>query len=133
MLYTSSGVTAIAFPNFAVYSGTKTHNLVLASLISRRAKKSMSLKDLVDFQALCPAGVSTNLNHFPEVNNTDMVTPDDCALGSLGDLGSNTMAVFGAASHTLLGRVVFPLIAWSPEVNKAAGFEQGKDPHVISD
>mmetsp|Transcript_15928 Transcript_15928/g.20119 ORF Transcript_15928/g.20119 Transcript_15928/m.20119 type:complete len:81 (-) Transcript_15928:199-441(-) len=75
-----------SMPNTAVYAGTKTHNRVLGLLASRAAQKSEIQKDLIDFQTLHPAGVSTNLNGFKQVGG-DCVTPESCARGSLADLG----------------------------------------------
>lgn len=84
---------------------------------------------MLDVQSLHPAGVSTNLNNFKKVGG-DIVTADACARGSLCDLGTNVMNVFGAVEHTCLGRVT-PLIAWSPHVNKWAGNKRTHDKDVV--
>ena len=88
------------------------------------------MKDLLDVQSLHPAGVSTNLNNFKKVGG-DVVTADACARGSLCDLGTNVMNVFGAVEHTCTGRAV-PLVAWSPDVNKLIAKQTSKDKNVVA-
>ena len=117
-------------PNMAVYAGTKEHNKVLGRLVASYAGKTEGLKGLLDVQTLHPAGVSTNLTNFAKVGGA-VVTADSCARGSLADLGQNERAIFGAMEHTILARLIFPLVAWSPDVNREVGFKRSKDRNLV--
>lgn len=78
-------------------------------------------------QTLHPGGVSTNLNGYRKPEG-DCVHPDDCAGGSLADLGANTMSIFGAKAHTTIGRITLPMMAWSPDINKYMGNKRKDEP-----
>ena len=74
LLYTSSMAAYTWMPASAVYSATKAHNLALANMVAFFCKKNEKTRDLIDFQTLNPAGVSTNLNGFKKVG-ADCVSP----------------------------------------------------------
>ena len=130
MTFTSSIAAFFWMPNFAVYSGTKAHNAMLAKMLNQALFKSAKTNGLIDLQSLHPAGVSTNLNNFMKVGG-DIVTAYACVKGSLSDLGQNKMNVFGATPHAVQGGLGLPLVNWSPHFQKQVGFKASKNPHIV--
>lgn len=84
---------------------------------------------MLDVQSVHPGAVSTNMNNFKKVTD-EVVIPEEVARGSLSDLGTNVLNVFGAMKHTCIGRAI-TLVAWSPHVNKAIGNDISKDKDVV--
>ncbi len=130
LLYTGSMAAFTWMPFSALYSGTKAHTVAFGETISKLCNSTPKTKGLVDFQTLNPAGVSTNLNHNRTVGG-DCVSAESCAKGSLSDLGSNTLSIFGTIPHSVMGRLIVPMIRWNPEINKKAGFKRSTDPAFI--
>ena len=56
-----------------------------------------------------------------------IASADACARGSLCDLGQNTLSIFGAMNHAVLGFLILPNLFWSADINKMIGFKRSSD------
>ena len=99
LIYTSSITAWISFPFFSIYSSTKLHNSILASLSNRYVSKSEDLKGLVSIQAVHPSLVATKL--VKGKTDPTCVTTSQCTQGALSDLPTESVTC-GAPLHTLL-------------------------------